>query len=114
VNAQAQTGLTALHVAAQQDEPLLTELLISKGAKVDVKAKTSGITALHIAAGLGRLEVAKVLLRHGASLTVKNNEGQTAIDLSQRPVINPDRAKDLEKVHELLVAHAEKADVKRP
>ena len=60
-----------------------------------------------IAAGLGKIDVAKVLLKHNASLTIKNNEGKTALDLSQRPVINEEVKKRLEEVHALLVAHAE-------
>jgi hypothetical protein len=47
-----------------------------------------------------------VLLAHGASLTIVNDEGKNALDLSQRPVRNAERAQQLAAVHTLLTEHA--------
>jgi len=113
IDATATNGLTPLHVATQQNNPTMAEFLLSRGAKVDMKAKATGVTPLHIAAGLGKLEVARVLLAHGASLTIETDEGLNALQLSQREVRNPERAQELAAVHALLEEQAAKPAVKQ-
>jgi ankyrin repeat protein len=108
INATATNGLTPLHVAVQQNNPAMAEFLLSRGAKVDMKAKATGVTPLHIAAGLGKVEVAKVLLAHGASVSIETDEGLNALQLSERPVRNPERAQELAAVHALLEQHTTK------
>jgi len=56
--------------------------------------------------------VARVLLAHGASLTIETDEGLNALQLSQRPVRNPERAQQLAAVHALLEEHATKPAAK--
>jgi ankyrin repeat protein len=57
------------------------ELLIAKGARIDIKEGT-GRTALHWAASVGRIGVAEVLVSHGAELNAKDAMGCTPLHLA--------------------------------
>jgi ankyrin repeat protein len=69
---------TPLHAAALRGNSELVEILLSVGAKVDVKAHCncqseefgweSDLTPLHIAARNGRPKIIDVLLSHGANM----------------------------------------------
>jgi ankyrin repeat protein len=63
-------GRTALHQASIQGHIPMMELLMSKGAKHDVRTHV-GSTPLHLAAVRGRKEAVACLLDHGADI---NNE----------------------------------------
>jgi ankyrin repeat protein len=58
-------------------------LLHSKKIKIDAK-DFQGDTALMYASSLGHLNVIKVLLEAGANPLLKNNKGQTALDIAKK------------------------------
>lgn len=83
VNMSSNSGLTALHYAALQNNNVMTLLLLDNGAKVDPEMRYSstdgnfnsqpyvweyqGATPLLIAVESGNMEVAKVLINYGAN-----------------------------------------------
>ena len=71
-------GKSALIHAASGDFPETVELLIAKGADVNLKDETEGFTALMMAAAEGQMAVVKVLMKHGADKTMKDVDGDTA------------------------------------
>ncbi len=70
---------TPLHEAAAQGHKEVAELLIAKGADVNVK-DDDGSTPLHKAAGLGRKEIVELLIAEDADLNAKTYSGQTPLD----------------------------------
>jgi ankyrin repeat protein len=61
-------GCTALHKSAQEGHVPVMQLLISKGARTDVREKL-GKTPLHQAAFYGQQEAAICLLDHGSDVS---------------------------------------------
>lgn len=58
----------------------IIEFLISKGADVNIKSIKEGNTPLHISVEWS-IETTKCLLEHGAELNIKNNKGNTPLDI---------------------------------
>jgi len=71
-------GHTALHTAAGWGFLRVTELLIAKGAELDVRDE-NGFTPLHDAASLGHLETAKMLIDAGADIHARSEFGFTPL-----------------------------------
>jgi cytohesin len=76
-NIQQQDGDTPLHVAAFRGDVEATQLLLSYGAKVDIKnylvsPRKFGKTALHYATEGDFLPVVEALLEAGASADVRD------------------------------------------
>lgn len=65
-------GRSPLHYAVLKRHPLMVEMLLKLGAKVDIR-DISGRTPLHQAALCGELECAKVLVEHGADIEAKED-----------------------------------------
>jgi ankyrin repeat protein len=103
VNAKDIDDLAPLHHAAWKGDKKCVELLLAKGAAVDIRggkesllgifdifvlvpayilAPSSNETPLHIAAQQGHLEVVKVLLDHGADINAKRSDGETPLLLA--------------------------------
>ncbi|OTB11190.1 hypothetical protein K445DRAFT_322185 [Daldinia sp. EC12] len=61
----------------------LTEYMLTHGADVNHFYYDDYPTALFLCAEWDSRENAKVLLKHGADLTIKNNSGQTALDIAR-------------------------------
>ena len=77
------SGLTPLHLAAQEGLKDILQLLIDLGHPLDQK-DSNGNTPLHLAAQGGEekhIRTYKVLVAEGASTDSKNNEQQKAIDV---------------------------------
>lgn len=80
VNAADELGITALHVAAINDNVRLAEALLSKGANVHARTN-NGMTPLHFAASQGSLDLAKVLLAYRADIDATDNLGRLPLKL---------------------------------
>ncbi len=71
-----------IHSACAVSNFEITELLIKRGANVNVKQQ-SGVTPLHSAAHNGNLEIAKLLIENGADVSAQTTTGQTPLDLAK-------------------------------
>ena len=79
-------GQTVLmKVAENHDWPELAAALIERGCDVNAKEEGAGNgnTALHYAGDRNRRETVRVLLEHGADPTIKNDDGDTAADITR-------------------------------
>ncbi|KAM9446412.1 tankyrase, TRF1-interacting ankyrin-related ADP-ribose polymerase b [Clarias gariepinus] len=81
VNAQDKGGLIPLHNAASYGHVDIAALLIKFNTCVNATDKWA-FTPLHEAAQKGRTQLCALLLAHGADPSMKNQEGQTALDLA--------------------------------
>ncbi|MEE6485606.1 hypothetical protein FKM82_014347 [Ascaphus truei] len=80
VNAQDKGGLIPLHNAASYGHVDVAALLIKFNACVNANDKWA-FTPLHEASQKGRTQLCALLLAHGADPSLKNQEGQTSLDL---------------------------------
>lgn len=81
VNAQDKGGLIPLHNASSYGHLDMAALLIKFNTVVNATDKW-GFTPLHEAAQKGRTQLCALLLAHGADPFLKNQEGQTPVDLA--------------------------------
>ncbi|XP_069006024.1 CARD- and ANK-domain containing inflammasome adapter protein [Embiotoca jacksoni] len=81
INTVNSSNETLLHVAAEHGHLSIIELLIRKGARLDLK-DDAGRTALHRAAGRGHAEIVRALAKAGAHIHAQDLEGKTPIHLS--------------------------------
>lgn len=81
VSARDKGGLVPLHNAASYGHLELAALLLRAGTPPNA-ADRWGFTPLHEAAHKARTQLCALLLAHGADPFLKNQEGQTALELS--------------------------------
>lgn len=81
VNAQDKGGLIPLHNASSYGHLDIAALLIKHSTVVNATDKW-GFTPLHESAQKGRTQLCALLLAHGADPYMKNQEGQTPIELA--------------------------------
>jgi len=90
VNAKANNDVRPLHLAAEQGQTALVELLLGKGADVNAR-QIQGWTPLGLAAQNGHLETVKILLDKGADVNSKSKSGltplHTAVSKGHRNVV---------------------------
>ena len=82
-------GDTVLMEAVRNENPLVTELLLQKGAGPTINAQNElyGDTALMNAAFRGNAETVKFLLKYGALVNLKNYAGETPL---MKAIENPE------------------------
>ncbi|MEK7607143.1 MAG: ankyrin repeat domain-containing protein [Patescibacteria group bacterium] len=73
-----QEGWVSIHLAARKGHADIVKLLISKGAKIDVR-KADGWCPLHVAVAFCRFDTVKLLLSNGSSANTKNKYGFTVL-----------------------------------
>jgi ankyrin repeat protein len=73
-------GYSAMMLAASNNFHQVVDLLIRRGADIDLVEHTHGWTALIWSAKRGHLETVRVLLEHGADRNSADDEGKTALD----------------------------------
>jgi uncharacterized protein len=82
VNIVDSDGETALSCATSRTLEVIEELL-KRGANPNIQSKRfSGETPLHLAAMNGSTQTVELLLRYGANPAIRNNEGQTPLDIT--------------------------------
>lgn len=82
-------GYTALLIASRHNKIDMAQLLIDRGAIVDLKCST-GLTALHVAIKEGHLDMVRLLVEKGAELTqLKNKKSplHMAVDAEHMDII---------------------------
>lgn len=77
VNAPALGGWTPIHHATAHGGPKLVEVLLSRGARTDVRNK-QGQEPLHMAAAAGQAPIAQLLLEHRAAPRRADTRGREA------------------------------------
>lgn len=75
------TGLTALMLAAGNDDSRIVQRLLDQGAEINAQDK-KGQTALILASLNDYLDTVKILLAGGADINLQNNHGATALILA--------------------------------
>src|SRR5262245_42201446 len=78
VNKTDEYGFTPLHGVAGEEQFVMAEYLISKGANVSARNDT-GITPLHLAA---YSEMVELLVNHDADLEARDRDGKTPLQLA--------------------------------
>ncbi len=79
VNAQNETGQTALIGAASLGDAELVNFLLDRGADPNITNKESGFTALIAATWSDYPEIVETLLRKGAQVNAKDKFGKTPL-----------------------------------
>lgn len=82
VNGRDNQGVTPLHYAAQQGHNEIVELLISRGADVNLGTLKGGHAPIHLACSQGQLEAVQLLTKHGADVTKVNQNGDTPLHVA--------------------------------
>lgn len=72
-----------IHAAVAANHPGLVDLLIAKGADVNLR-QTQGVTPLQSAAHRGNLEIVKSLVEAGAEIEAAMDSGETALDYAKK------------------------------
>uniref|UniRef100_A0A8C0UHM1 Ankyrin 1 n=1 Tax=Cyanistes caeruleus TaxID=156563 RepID=A0A8C0UHM1_CYACU len=73
-----QSGLTPLHLAAQEGHVLVADVLVKHGVTVDAMTRM-GYTPLHVASHYGNIKLVKFLLQHQADVNAKTKLGYTPL-----------------------------------
>jgi ankyrin repeat protein len=83
LDAKDKNGQTALHQAVVWRRAELVDVLLSKGAQVDVR-DVQGNTPLMVAIRRGDIEVARMILQHteGEGLEARDEQGKTVLQLA--------------------------------
>uniref|UniRef100_A0A8C0UHD9 Ankyrin 1 n=1 Tax=Cyanistes caeruleus TaxID=156563 RepID=A0A8C0UHD9_CYACU len=72
------SGLTPLHLAAQEGHVLVADVLVKHGVTVDAMTRM-GYTPLHVASHYGNIKLVKFLLQHQADVNAKTKLGYTPL-----------------------------------
>ncbi|XP_030581035.1 ankyrin repeat and death domain-containing protein 1A isoform X3 [Archocentrus centrarchus] len=77
----AQSGKTALHLAAEHGQLEVVEFLVGMGCTHDLKDKEEN-TAMHLAANKGHTEILQKIVETGASVDERNIDGLTPLHMA--------------------------------
>ena len=81
INEQNDFGETALHCAADMSNGEIAQLLISKGANVNIKDNEGRTPLFYIYSfGFDAENLEEILINAGADVSIKDNEGKTYIE----------------------------------
>jgi cytohesin len=106
VNAKDEDSKTPLLHAAVDGHKDVVELLIAKGADIELRCTTCGGTALGHAASGGHKEIIELLIEKGADVNAKDENSHTPLDLAI--IYKSSRNRMLAQL-----AHSETADLLR-
>ena len=89
-------GLTALHLAAQEGNLEIAEILLGAGAMVEAQTRIGGYTALHLASRRAHGSVVSALLEAGANPgAVTTTTGVTPLHLAAKAMNGEDAVRSL-------------------
>ncbi|EAX91686.1 ankyrin repeat protein, putative [Trichomonas vaginalis G3] len=74
-------GLSALHIAAENNCKEITEFIIKNGVDVNVKNSVNA-TPLHFAAYYNSIDAAEILIANGADIEVRDVDGKTPLHVA--------------------------------
>ena len=77
-------NFTPLHAASMHGFTQVVELLIEKGANVNIQTDPQKYAPIHSASFGGHLETIKVLVKNGADVTLRNYRNELPIDTAKR------------------------------
>ncbi|MCC3305104.1 ankyrin repeat domain-containing protein [Sneathiella sp. HT1-7] len=77
-----ENGWTPLHLAALEETPEITGLLLEAGASTSARCGKGNWTALHIAVSYGHAETTKELLVHSADIEAKADKDWTPLHIA--------------------------------
>ena len=103
VDAKDKYGRTPLHMTPINGHKEIVELLISKGADVNVRDDLGGRTPLHQAASSGHKvaqQIAELLITKGADVNAKMEDGRTPLNFTE--------SKEHKEIADLLRKHGGK------
>jgi len=80
INAMDNTGRTALHFMCAQEDPSMTNLLLTWGADYNLADSLTGYSPLHYACHWQRVHTAALLIHAGADIDLLDNQGKTPYD----------------------------------
>lgn len=83
INAVSSSNETMLHVAAEHGHLPTIELLLQRGARLDLR-DSEGCTALHRAASRGHSRAIRALIKAGAPIYALDKQAKTAIHLAMK------------------------------
>lgn len=78
IDAQTRKGQTPLYLSILQDHFSVAELLVKKGANLQILNTNKRWTALHLAAWAGSLVIVEILISNGADIDAQDRQGYTA------------------------------------
>jgi len=79
VNKVDKSGYSPLHYSSRNGHYEISELLLSKGAQVNLKTNASQATALHRASYMGHSNIVSLLIEHGADPLALDCDGMTPL-----------------------------------
>ena len=89
-------GLTALHLAAQEGNLEIVEVLLGAGAKVEAKTRIGDFTPLHLASGGAHATVALMLIEAGADPgAMSTTSGVTPLHLAAKAMNGESAVREL-------------------
>ena len=95
VNAQSETGITALIAAALRGSNQLVDILLRSGAEINATQESTGRTVLACAVEWEHTETVRLLIEAGADLEIADKQGNTPLMTA--------KSKGSEEIIELLI-----------
>lgn len=83
LNKRDESGLAAIHWAADRGHASILDLLLTHGADVNSIDGDCGQTALHYAVSCGHIESVRVLLKHGADRSIRDSDETSCLDIAK-------------------------------
>lgn len=71
-------------MSAQRKQLPCVQMLIERGASIDIRDVQNGATAIHFACSSGDINIAAKLLQYGALLNLRDKNGFTPLEVAKK------------------------------